>query len=785
MDEFVSPTPDRERAPMRIVIIGAGALGGLIGAQLTLGGEDVTLIEINEARVKLLRESGLFVSEGTSGETCVPVKVASSVEGLPTADLVFISVKSYQTEGAVRASLPVIGPDTFVLSMQNGIGNTDTMAEIIDPTRVLSGITYHSIQHTGPNRIRYRPGIKPIQIAPYDGTLTAEIERVGEVFRASGLDTEVRDQIDDVIWQKLLHNAVVNPVSALTGLTCRELLDDPDMQSFMKDLCLEIIEVMKARGVPIVNEEDPYAPVINSQKALGKNRPSMWQDLARSCRTEIDAINGAVVREAERLGLDAPHNRGLTRFIHSREHQKFLRKQEVADTLRAAAGAEAQAGAGGDVVLPRGAHGRPKVRPMRPAPGGGMPASRAPLETAPKLKELMAGYYRDLQAAVVDPKRPIAWCSGMGPVEILRAMDLAVYFPENHAALIGASRQTGKYIPKALQEGFSQFASSAMASDVGAMLAGDSPLGPVYGIAGPPSPDVMAFSTNYGHDLIRWFEYYGRHFQVPVIGLHPPASLDEVGAIEVDAASRQIFHLVEELERATGHVLDYDRLAETVKLTNRCTRLWREIQDMCRSTPSPLTFFDMLIHIAPSIVMRGTPEAVEYYELLKAEVEERVASNIAAVPGERFRFYWEGPPIWPALRQLADMFLNQRTAVVASTYCDISALDSIDPKNPIESMARVYTGIFHNRSDAAKEDHLVGRFHDFGVDGVVYHEGRTAPYQSNVRYGLEVRLRRRTGLSALVLEADTHDLRLFSINQIMQKLRDFIEMQELASSDVG
>ncbi len=770
---------------MRIVIIGAGALGGLVGAQLTDGGEEVTLIEINEARVKLLRESGLFVSEGTAGEKCVPVTVAPSVEGLPVADLVFVSVKSYQTEDAMRASLPVIGSETFVLSMQNGIGNTDVMAEIIDPSRVLSGITYHSIQHTGPNRIRYRAGIKPIQIAPYDGKVTPEIERVGEVFRASGLNTEVCDHIDDVIWQKLLHNGVVNPVSALTGLTCREMLDDPDLQSFMRDLCLETIEVMKARGVPIVNEEDPYAPVINSQKALGKNRPSMWQDLARSCRTEVDAINGAVVREAERLGLDAPHNRGLVRFIHSREHQKFLRKQEVADMLRAAAAAQAEDADTTDAPAAQAPAAQSAVRPMRPAPGGGMPPSRVPLQTAPKLKELMTNCYRDLQAASDDPDRRVAWCSGAGPVEILRALDLSVYFPENHAALIGASRQTGRYIPRAMQEGFSQFASSSMASDVGAMLAGDSPLVSVYGVDGPPAPDVLAYSTNYGHDLIRWFEYYGRHFKTPVVGLHPPASLDEVGPVEIDMASRQILHMIDRLERTTGRRLDIDRLSEVVKLTNKCTRLWGEIMDLCRATPAPLTFFDMLIHIAPSIVMRGTPEAVEYYALLKAEIEERIASNVAAVPGERFRFYWEGPPIWPALRQLADMFLNQRTAIVASTYCDISAIDAIDPDNPIESMARVYTGIFHNRSDKAKEDTLVSRFEEFGVDGVIYHEGRTAPYQSNVRYGLEVRLRRRTGLQALVLEADTHDQRLFSINQIMQKLRDFIEIQELASSGVG
>jgi 2-dehydropantoate 2-reductase len=767
---------------MKIIIVGAGALGGLIGAQLTAGGEDVTLIEINEARTRLLQETGLFVAEGNKGESCIPVKVVSSVEGLPVADLVFISVKSYQTEPALRAVLPVIGPDTYVLSMQNGIGNTQIMAGIIEPRQVLSGITYHSIEHVGPNRIRYRPGIKPIQIAPYDGTLTPEITEVGEVFRRSGLNTEVAQQIDDVVWQKLLHNAVVNPVSALTGLTCRELLDDAHLQSFMRDLCMEIIAVMKARGIPIINEEDPYAPVVESQKALGKNRPSMWQDLARNYRTEVDTINGAVVREAAKLGLKTPHNQGLVNFIHSRESQSFLRKQEVAATLRSAATDSQESARVGPQSQKRSARA---LRPLRVAPGGGMPASRVPLETAPKLKELLSSHYHDLQNANDDPARKVAWCSGTGPVEILRAMGLAVYFPENHAALIGASRQSGKYIPRALQEGFSQFANSAMASDVGAMLAGDSPLVSVHGIEGPPQPDVLAYNTNYGSDLIRWFEYYGRHFQKPVLGLHPSASLHEVGELETSAATFQILELIEKLERQFDRRLDYDKLAEVVRLSNKCSRLWGEIQDLCRLVPTPLTFFDTLIHLAPSIIMRGTTEAVEYYTLLKAEVEDRVANGIPAVPGERFRFYWEGPPIWPALRPLADLFLNHKVAVVGSTYCQISALPGIDPRNPIESMARVYSGIFHNRSDAWKEDQLVNTFHDFGVDGVIYHEGRTAPSLSNVRYGLEVRLRKRTGLNALVIEGDTHDLRLFSINPVMQKLRDFIEIQELATGAKG
>ncbi len=759
---------------MRIVVVGAGALGGLVGAQLSEAGEDVTFVEINAPRVRLLNETGLLISEGNKGERRVPIRVVASAEGLAQADLVFIAVKTYQTEHAVRSAMPAIGPKTFVLSMQNGIGNTDIMAEMLSPDRVLSGITYHSIQHTGPNRIRYRVGIKPIQVAPYDGKITPEIEAIGEVFRNAGLNTDIVENIDHVIWQKLLHNAVVNPVSALTGLSCREILEDDDLQVFMREMCMEIIEVMRVRGVPIVDEEDPYRPVIKSQQSLGKNRPSMWQDLARANRTEIDAINGAVLREAERFGLKAPLNWGIVRFVHSRERQKFLRKQEIAETLKRATAADPETSLARPV--PR-AHARPTPK----APEGGMPVGRVPLKTAPKLKELLRAYYQDVQAASDDPNRRVVWSTGTGPVEIVRAMGMTPYFPENHAALIGASRQAGKYIPRAMAEGFSQFASSAMTSDIGAMLVGDSPLVSVYDIGGPPNPDVIVYNTNYGHSLIRWFEYYGSHFHVPVYGLHPPAALGRLDLIEIGAAAQQMLRLISHLEALTRKKLDIDRLSEVVQHSSDATRLWGEILNMAQSVPSPLTFFDTLIHMAPVVLMRGTPQAVEYYSILKAELEERVANQVAAVPGERFRFYWEGPPIWCALSPLANLFLSHQVAIVASTYCRIGAYEGLDSRNPIESMARAYTSIFPNRSDDHKAEYLIKTLAEYGVDGVLYHEGRTAPEHSNVRYGLEVRLRRATGLPSIVLEADTHDLRLFSMDQITRQLEDFIELQESAS----
>ncbi|RKZ14010.1 hypothetical protein DRQ32_00280, partial [bacterium] len=445
---------------MKILVVGAGALGGMVGAHLTESGEDTTIIEINPARARLISDTGLFLTEGRK-ERNIPMQVVTSVEGLPVMDLIFVSVKSYQTESAVRGLLPVVGAHTKMLSLQNGIGNTATMAELIGPEKVLCGITYHSIQHVGPNRLRFRRGIKPIQIAPYDGNITPEIRAIGDMFQRSGLDTEVAENVDEATWQKLLHNAVVNPVSAVTGLTCRELLNDEDMMAFMGGLCAEIIAVMRARGIPIVDEEDPFRPVIGSLTALDKNRPSMWQDLARGTRTEIDAINGAIVVEAERLGLDAPHNRALMQFIHSRERQKITRRREISQSVEQSKKASTPS---------------VSARATAMAEGGGMPAGRVPLRTAGKLKEIVRGYFQDLEAANRDPDRLVACCSGMGPVELVRAFGMTPYFPENHAALIGASRTSNSYIPRAMAEGFSQSIHSGMACDVGAMLAGDSPL---------------------------------------------------------------------------------------------------------------------------------------------------------------------------------------------------------------------------------------------------------------------------------------------------------------------
>ena len=304
----------RSGVAMKIVVVGAGALGGLVGAHLTEAGEDVILVEINEARVQAPERDRALHLRGQQGRALRARegrhRRSTGLPSRPTWSS--SSVKSYQTEDAVaaraaghRARRPTCSRcRTASATPRSWPGSSGR-------ERVLCGITYHSIQHTGPNRLRYRPGIKPIQIAPHDGEITPEIEAIGEVFRAAGLDTERRREhrrrdLAEAAAQRRRQPGLGADRSDLPRAARRR----GPAGLHARRSAWRSSTVMRARGVPIVDEEDPYRPVIGSQKALGKNRPSMWQDLVRANRTEVDAINGAVVRRGGAARSEGPAELG-------------------------------------------------------------------------------------------------------------------------------------------------------------------------------------------------------------------------------------------------------------------------------------------------------------------------------------------------------------------------------------------------------------------------------------------------------------------------------------------
>ncbi len=392
------------------------------------------------------------------------------------------------------------------------------------------------------------------------------------------------------------------------------------------------------------------------------------------------------------------------------------------------------------------------------------------------LRRLMADHFYELDRTVKDGHPKVAWCTSVGPAELLRAMGFLVYFPENHGAMLGASRMAAETIPIANAAGYSPDICSYLTSDIGAFLQGRTPLSDAYeGIESIPKPDVLVYNTNQCREVQDWFAWYGRHWSRPVLGIECYTGIGEMTDVHVAGIAGQIKALVKPLEEISGEKLDMDRLRQTVRLSRQCSDLWKEVLDTAAARPAPLTFFDSTIHMAPAVVLRGTQTAIDYYRELLAELKTRIADEVAAVDDERHRLYWEGMPIWGRLRDLATQFLELRSCVVASTYANSWIFTALDPDDPFNSMARAYTELFIVRSDPYKEKYLEDMVKLFHVDGVVFHDVKTCPNNTNCRFGMPGRLADRAGIPSITIAGDLNDLRCYSDEQARTQIEAFVE----------
>lgn len=397
------------------------------------------------------------------------------------------------------------------------------------------------------------------------------------------------------------------------------------------------------------------------------------------------------------------------------------------------------------------------------------------LRSVADLRAAMGGYYRSLGDAAERKAAPVAWCSSVGPAELLQALGFAVFYPENHAAMLGASRRANQVMPRAHALGYSQDICSYLTSDVGAFLAEQTPLAQ-FGLTQTPKADVLVFNTNQCRDVRDWFEFYGRQWNVPVVGVRSPRYVDEVRESDVGAVAAQLEALIPPLEAVAGRRLGAGELEGAVRVSRECSELWRACLETAARRPAPLTFFDGTIHMGPAVVLRGAAAACAYYRVLLSELEERADAGVAAVPGELLRLYWDGMPIWGRLRALADWFSDFRVAVVASTYCNSWIFSALDPADPIRSMARASLELFIVRSEEPKQQYIERMTAFYGVDGILFHDCKTCPNNTNTRYGMPNRIGERLGIPTLVIDGDVNDLRCFSEEQSRTNIEGFVEL---------
>jgi len=398
---------------------------------------------------------------------------------------------------------------------------------------------------------------------------------------------------------------------------------------------------------------------------------------------------------------------------------------------------------------------------------------RKDFEATKQMKQVMGKYFMELTEGPKQGKKT-AWCTSVGPAELLQALDFNVYYPENHGAMLGATRMATDLIPLANARGFSPDICSYLTSDIGSHIKGESPLQKMK-LPGPPKADVLVFNTNQCRDVKDWFQFYAREWNVPCVGIHAPRAVGEVSEPIIEDVARQTEALVEPLEQVAGQKLDIDKLREAIRLSKQCTDLWKGVLEAAAAVPSPLTFFDGTVQMGPAVVLRGEQAAVDYYNLLLPELRQRVADGVAAVEGERFRVYWEGMPIWGKLSSLSQQFLELKTCVVASTYCNSWIFDDLDPADPFRSMARAYSTIFICRSEDHKEKYIAEMVAKYKVDGILYHDAKTCPNNSNCRYEMPQRLQEKLRKPFLVVNGDLNDLRLYSEEQTRTNIEAFAE----------
>jgi 2-dehydropantoate 2-reductase len=303
---------------MKIAVVGgAGAMGSILGGTLFEAGNDVTLVDVSKPAVDAINTNGLRI-ENKAGETrTINIPATTDPATVGAVDLVIVFVKCYHTEAAVKSAAPLLGPDTAVLSLQNGWGNAPKIAEIVGAERILAGVTYHSGGVLGPGHVK-QPGVGMTFIGELDGKMSERLARIAAAFSSAGLETTQSPSVINEIWKKLALNTCTLPSSALLSFTADQLVQHDGTMELMRAILTEVAAVAHAQDIDLDFDERWEAITSLLARAVG-GRSSMLQDVENKRRTEIDVINGAIVAAGKRLGISTPTNDAMVYLVKSLE----------------------------------------------------------------------------------------------------------------------------------------------------------------------------------------------------------------------------------------------------------------------------------------------------------------------------------------------------------------------------------------------------------------------------------------------------------------------------------
>jgi 2-dehydropantoate 2-reductase len=306
---------------MKIGVVGPGAMGCLLAGKIALSGNEVLILDHMPERVKIINLQGIII-EGLEGSFQVKVPVTLNPADLLQAEIVLVCVKAYDTQ-TVAQTLQGLGSGPFVLTLQNGVGNVETLGKCLPKERILAGITSHGATDLGPGQVRHAgQGDTFIGYGfPKDDSDLShdpQLIKVKEVLSEAGFVTQLVPKIENLIWSKLLINIGINALTALTRLPNGKLIEFPGTREILEEAVQEGIWIGKKKGIEFIYP-DPLGQVRKVCWLTSANISSMLQDVLKKKRTEIDFINGVIVREGQGYGIPMPVNSLLTCLVKTIE----------------------------------------------------------------------------------------------------------------------------------------------------------------------------------------------------------------------------------------------------------------------------------------------------------------------------------------------------------------------------------------------------------------------------------------------------------------------------------
>jgi len=302
---------------MRVVIVGAGAMGCLFGFLLHKAGKEVYLLEKYSDLVNHIKKYGIQV-EGISGEHHVFPHITAEADEIKETDLILIFVKAFDTFQAIQNAKPLVGPDSVVLTLQNGIGNVEEIVKVVGHKQTVAGTTAHGATVLGWGHIRHA-GTGETVIGELDGSKTSRLEKVKAFLESAGIAVQITQDVTGLLWSKLLINVGINPLTGITGLRNGELLDYEETRAIMQRAVNEAKSVVDRKGIHLIYP-DHLQKVETVCQATAQNISSMLQDIRNKKKTEIDFISGAILRAGKEFDVGLPINQALTHLIHLLEH---------------------------------------------------------------------------------------------------------------------------------------------------------------------------------------------------------------------------------------------------------------------------------------------------------------------------------------------------------------------------------------------------------------------------------------------------------------------------------